>query len=159
MTTVTLNQNITVNASAKYSIDNGTLFPFSVPAQSPTIQQYNLVSFQTPVLSPGSHHLLVEYGVDNFVNGSAPLVLDYFVIRNLTSPPFTLCPTNVNATRTTRLSKGAIAGAVIGSLVGLALIIFSLIWAIRFIKVKKVAASLGRQPRPYAAYGDGLKDS
>ena len=160
MTTVKYDLNITVNASAKYSIDNGTLFPFSVPAQSSTIQQYNIISFQTPVMSPGSHHLLVEYGVDNFVDGSAPLVLDYFIIQNLTSPPFTTSPPNttspLNTTSTRRLSKGAIAGVVIGSLVGLALIIFSLI---RFIKGKKSAASLGREPKPYATYSDGREDN
>jgi len=124
MTTVQYNSNITVDTSAKYIIDNGTRHPFPVAAQSSTIQQYNLVSFQSPVLSPVSHRLLVEYRVDN-LNGSAPLVLDYFIIRNLTSPPFTTSPPNTtslsNTTSTTRLSKGAIAGVVIGALVGLAL--------------------------------------
>ena len=107
---------------------------------------------------PVSHRLLVEYGVDN-LNGSAPLVLDYFIIRNLTSPPFTTNPPNTTSlSNTTRLSKGAITGVVIGSLIGLALIMFSLI---RFIKVKKVAAFLGRRPNQYAAgaYGDGRGDS
>jgi hypothetical protein len=139
MTTVTLNPNITVNASAQYIIDNGTHFPFTVVAQSSMVQQYNLVAFQTGVLSPGSHHLFVEYGVDNFVNGSAPLVLGYFIVQNLTIPPFT--PTPPNTTSTTRLSEGVVAGAVIALLAGLALIVFSLI---RFIKGKKAAASLGR---------------
>jgi hypothetical protein len=169
MTTVQYNSNITVNALAQYSIDNGTLYPFQVAAQSSAVQQYNLVSFQSPVLSPGSHHLLVKYGVDN-LNGSAPLVLDYFIIQNQTIPSVTPSPPNTLSTQSptvTRsptitpivyragLSQGAIAGVVIGTLVGLALIIFGLI---RFIKGKKVAASLRQEYKPYAAYGDGLED-
>lgn len=160
--------NATVTASAKYRIDNGTPFPFTVAAQLTTVQQYNLVSFQTGVLSPGSHRLLVEYGVDNFVNGSAPLVLDYFVIQNLTIPSPTPSPPNTTNTQSpiviqtitpivyrAGLSQGAIAGVIIGSLVGLAFIIFGLI---RFIKGKKAAASLRQEYKPYAAYGDGIKD-
>jgi len=139
MTDVLSNGNNPTNASAKYSIDNGTLFPFTVVAQNSTAQQLNLVAFKTPILPPGSHRLFVEYGDDNLI-GNVPLLLDYFVIENRTNPPFTLTPSNT--TSTTRLSKGAIAGAVIGSLMGLALIIFSLIWAIRFIKMKK------KRPQP-----------
>jgi len=163
MTTVQYNSNITVNASAKYSIDNGTLCPFPVAAQHSTVQQYNLESFKTGFLTPGSHRLFVEYGVDNFVEGSAPLVLDYFIIQNQTQPSFTPTPSNTTSTQSPtitpidyreRLSERAIAGAVIGSLVGLALIIFSLI---RFIKRKNAAASLGREHKPYAAYSHGLK--
>ena len=135
MTLVALNPpNITLNASAQYSIDNGTLFPFPVIAQN-TVQQYNLVSFQTKLLSPGPHHLIVEYGVDNFVEGSAPLILDYFIIQNQTFPSVTSSPQSRAG-----LSEGAIAGAVIGSLVGLALMIFCLI---RCIKGERAAVSLG----------------
>ena len=146
MTLVEFNPpNITINASAQYSIDNETLFPFTIAAQNPD-QIYNLVSFQTGILSPGPHHLFVEYGVDNFVKGSAPLILDYFIIQNKTLPSV---PPN---TPIAGLSIGAIAGVVIGSLVGLALIIFGLI---RFIKGKKAAASLVREYKPDAAYGEG----
>ena len=128
MTFVAFNPpNVTINASGRYSIDNGTLFPFQVIAQSSTVQLYNLESFQTGPLSPGQHHLFVEYGVDNFVEGSAPLVLGYFIIQNQTFPSVTL-------------SKGGIAGVVVGSMVGLALIIFGLI---RYFKRKRSAASLG----------------
>jgi hypothetical protein len=49
------------------------------------------------------------------------------------------------------LSEGTIAGVVIGSIVGLALIIFILIWTIRFIKGERAAASLGKEPVPYMA--------
>ena len=169
MTTVQYNSNITVNALAQYSIDNGTLYPFQVAAQSSAVQQYNLVSFQSPILSPGSHRLLVKYGVDN-LNGSAPLVLDYFIIQNQTIPSFTPSPPNTQSTQSPTvtqsptitpivyragLSQGAIAGVVIGSLVGLAFITFGLI---RFIRRKKAAASLKQEYKPYAAYGDGLEN-
>jgi hypothetical protein len=149
-----LNSNITVNASAQYSIDNGTLSPFTVVAQNSTIQQYNLPSFGSPILSPGSHRLFVEYGVEN-LNGSAPLLLDYFIIQNVTGPLFATNPPNTTTTGTQSpthragLSKGTIAGVVIGSAVGLAIIIFSLIWTIRFIKREKAAL---RQPVPYTTY-------
>jgi hypothetical protein len=173
MTTVTLNPDITVNASAQYSIDNGTLFPFTVVAQSSTVQQYNMVSFQTGVLPPGPHHLFVEYGVDNFVNDSAPLVLDYFIIQNQTIPSFTLTPSAPNTTSTQSptvtqtitpivyragLSQGAIAGVVIGSLVGLAVLALIIFGLIRFIKGKKAVASLTQEYKPYAVYDDGLED-
>ena len=116
-----------------------------MPAQNSTVQQYNLVSFQTGLLSPGSHHLFVQYAFDNLVleQGSAPLVLDYFIIQNQTSP-------------SRPLSQGGIAGVVIGSLVGLAIIIyiciiFGPIW---FIKGKKAAASLGQECKPDAAFSE-----
>ena len=162
------------DAMAQYSIDNGTAVRFTVTANTP-IQLYNLPSFQTGVLSPGPHHLFVEYGVDNFVEGSAPLILDYFIIQNQTFPSVTSSPpkttssslpsttssilqsptiTPNNIADHTVLSQVAIAGVVIGSLVCLALIIFALI---RFIKRKKAAASLGREHKLDAAYyGDGL---
>ena len=142
MTTVFYNSNITVNAFAQYSIDNGTLFPFQVAAQSSTLQRFNLVSFRSPVLSPGSHRLFVKYGVDS-LNGSAPLFLDYFIIQNQTIPSVTQSPLNTSTSTQiptvikgptiapnfyhTGLSEGAIAGVVIGSLLSLALIIFGLI--------------------------------
>ena len=116
-----------------------------------------MASFDSPVLSPGLHRLFVKYGVDN-LDGSAPLILDYFIIQNVTGPLFTTSPSNTTSRPNTPgpvfyragLSKGTIAGVVIGSAVGLALIIFSLIWTIRFIKI---AASL-RQPVPYTTYRD-----
>ena len=136
--------SITINATAQYSIDNGTSFPFPVVAQNSTVQQYNLVSFQSGLLSPGPHHLFVEYGVNNFVEGSAPLILDYFIIQNQTLPSVTSSP---------RLSHGAIAGVVIGSLVGLALIILGLIQF--FKRKKKTPASLVQEHKPESAYGGG----
>jgi len=155
-----LDSNITVNAWAYYSIDNGTPFHFPVVAQNSTVQQYNLVSFQTPNLPPGPHRLFVEYGINN-LNGSAPLLLDYFMIQNVTGPLFTTSPPNTTTTTTTQsptitpifhragLSNGRIAGVVIGSAVGLALIISSLVWTIRFIKREKAAQG---QPIPYTTY-------
>ena len=70
---------------------------------------------------PGSHRLFVEYYRDNDnSNSSVPLVLDSFVVQNRTIPSIPL-----------NSAGGAIAGLVIGSVVGLALIMFILI---RFIK-------------------------
>ena len=95
----------TVNSSASFSIDNGTLFPFLVTNHS---SEDKWAYFQTPILSPGSHRLFVEYG-DNGVeslSGSVPLTLDYLVIKNLTIPSFAPIPSS------TGLSKGAIAGVV-----------------------------------------------
>jgi len=142
MTVLALNPpNITINASAQYSIDDGGPVPFPVVAQNPD-QIYNLVSFQTGLLSPGTHELFVEYGVDNFVEGSAPLVLDYFIIQKQTPPSVASSP---------GISQGAIAGAVVGSVLSLALIIFCLWWCNRR---EKAASSLGREYKPDAAYGD-----
>ena len=159
--TTTANLDATVNSSAQYSIDDGILVPFQVAApQNSTTQRYNLVSFQTRILSPGSHRLFVQYGVDN-PNGSAPLRLDYFIIQNLTIPPFqSATPTSTPSPTTHspvsgKLSSGALSGIVIGSLVGGALIMFGLIWVIRFFKRKSAADSLGGQPASYEAYGDG----
>ena len=53
-----------------------------------------------------------------FGNMKMPLVLEFLLIQNLTLPSFTPSPTII------QLSKRAIAGVVIGSLVGLAFIIF-----------------------------------
>ncbi|KIM37680.1 hypothetical protein M413DRAFT_13139 [Hebeloma cylindrosporum] len=149
-----------LNASAQYSIDNGTLFPFTVFAQNSTVKQYNIASFDSPILSPGLHRLFVQYGVDN-VNSSAPLFLDYLLIQNVTGP---LIPPNTTTMATTQrptgtpgpvfyragLSKGAITGVAVGSVAGLVLITFGLIWTIRFVKT---AASL-REPVPYIIYRD-----
>ena len=45
-------------------------------------------SSRQPFCPPGSHHLLVEYyGDNNNSNNSVPLVLDAFVVQNLTTPP------------------------------------------------------------------------
>ena len=136
------------NASAQYSIDNGTVFPFSVISNETLHQHYNLVSFETGRLLPGPHTLFVQYnGVPNTGTAEdpihAPLILDYFLIQNQTfpsvtsSPPNTTSPGPQSPTITpivAGLSQGAIAGVAIGSFVGLALIIFGLI---RFIKGKK----------------------
>ena len=108
--------------------------------------------FQAPIFSPGSHRLYVECGangVDN-LNGSVPsLALDYLVVQNLTIPSFAPIPPS------TGLSKGAIAGVVIGSLLGFALIMFTLIylfiWTVRYIKKPKMTAG----PIVYMAYEDG----
>jgi len=168
----TLTSEATGNSLAQYSIDNGTLFPFRVAGQTSTAQIYNLVSFQTGDLSCGSHRLFVQYGTDN-PNNSAPLRLDYFIIHNRTIPTFipnatATSATSTNATPTStpshttyarvsgKLSSGAVSGIVIGSLVGAALIIFGLIWVIRFIKRKSVAdESLWQQPASYEGYTNG----
>ena len=110
--------------------------------------------FQIQILSPGSHRLYVECGatgVDN-LNGSVPsLALDYLVVQNLTIPSFAPIPPS------TGLSKGTFAGVVIasGSLLGFALIMFTLIysfiWTVRYIKKPKMTAG----PIVYMAYEDG----
>ena len=137
----------TVNSSAQYSIDNETLFPFQVAGQNSTAQLYNLASFQTPVLSRGLHHLFVQYGVNN-PNGSAPLRLDHLVIHNYTILPFT-------PKHTKHISTGELSGIIIGSLVGAALIIFGLIWVIRFFKRKWAADG---QPALYQGVNDDGRD-
>ena len=159
MTTAFYNSNITANASAQYSIDNGTLFPFQVAAKSSTIQNFNLVSFKSPILSPGSHHLFVKYGVDN-LNGSAPLFLDYFIIQNQTIPSVTQSTSTSTQIPTVTQgptiapnfyhagsSEGEIAGVVIGSLVGLALIIFGLIWFIKGKNIRKHRSDRSLPPK------------
>ena len=130
-------------------------------------------SFQSPILSPGSHSLFVEYYGDNGIddlNGSVPLILDYFIVQNLTIPPFIPSPPQITTSTTQSptatqsptitqifdragLSEGAIAGVVIGSVVGLALIIFILIWTIRFMKGPQEAE--GPEPVPHMGYNDG----
>ncbi|KIM42024.1 hypothetical protein M413DRAFT_27552 [Hebeloma cylindrosporum] len=144
VTTIDVNANTTTNSSAKYSIDNGTLFPFQVNAQNSTVQMYNLISFQTPILPPGPHRLFVQYGNDS--SGTAPLILDHLVIQNFTRPPST-SPSHA------RLPKGAIAGIVIGTLIGFAIIVVGLIRVIRSRKV--TAASSQRYTAPN--YGDGSR--
>ena len=141
--------------------------PFQVAAQNTTVQEFNLVAFQSPLLSPGEHRLFVQYGVDN-LNNSLPLNLDSFIIQNLTLPSFTQSPPNTTSIQSPTittiiqnptitqifyragLSEGVIAGVVIGTLGGLALIIFILIWAIRFIKGRKKA--VGPEPVPLRAH-------
>jgi hypothetical protein len=171
ITTVAFNANNSLNSSAQYSIDNGTLFPIQVAAHNSTVQTYDLVSFQTPKLSPGPHHLFVQYGPAN--DSSAPLVLDHLVIQNLTIPPFTPTPpsptssisstspgsaasahipTSTQTHYQKRLSKGAIGGAVIGSLIG-AVIIFILV--ICYIKRKRASTQPGYAA--YPDYGDGQR--
>jgi len=143
----------TVNSSAEYSIDNGIQFPFMVAPQSGFG-----VAFQSPVLSPGLHRLFVQYNGGN-PDGSTPLILDYFLVQNLTIPSFTPSPsptiTKTDSPVSGKLSAGALSGIVIGSLVGGALIVLGLIWVIRFTKQKSAADSLRRQPAWYKAYGDG----
>ena len=145
MTTLTAYSD-QVTSSAQYSIDGGSIIEFQV-ANGTSAPHYNLISFQTPKLSPGSHRLFVEYGANNPDN-AAPLRLDKLVIQNLTYPSSTPSPTTASG----KLSAGALSGVVIGSLVGSALIIFGLIWVIRFIKRK---LSLSEQAVPYIkTYGD-----
>ncbi|KIM42020.1 hypothetical protein M413DRAFT_410625 [Hebeloma cylindrosporum] len=174
ITTVAFNPNTTVNGSAQYSIDNGTFFPIQVAAHNSTIQTYDLVSFQTPELSPGLHRLCVLYGFTN--ESSAPLVLDHFLIQNLTIPTFTptpptptsstssstspgsaasaQIPTSTQTHYNARLSKGAVGGIVIGTLIG-AVIIFILV--IRFIKRRSAAADPQPGYAAYQDYGDGQR--
>ena len=151
------------NASAQYSIDEGTPVPFQVLGQNSTVQVYNVVSFQSPILKPGPHHLIVKYGVNNS-EGSAPLNLDCLIIQNLTIPLITQSPNTTStqiptistiptiAKHRAGLSEGTIAGVVIGSLGGLALIIFILMWILRFIKGPKRAMAL--QPVSHKAYAE-----
>ena len=156
---------------AQFSIDNGTLYPIQVAAHNSTIQNYGLVSFQTPQLSSGPHHLYVQYGPSN--DTTAPLVLDYLVIQNQTIPTPTPTPPSTTSTispttpasaasaqiptdtstgiqtHSHALSKGAVAGIVIGSLIA-AVILFILV--IKYNKRKK--ASTQRQ-YSHDDYGDG----
>ena len=104
------------------------------------------ISFQTPILSPGSHRLFVEYNGDNDnLNNSVPLVLGGFIVQNRTIPPNPPNPPN-----SVGLSGGAIAGVVVGSVVGLVLI-FTLIWFIR--RPEKVT-----RPEPHAAVKSSVNE-
>jgi len=118
--------NASVNASAHYRIDNGTFFQFPSPVvtQSSMDQRYNLESLKSGDLSPGLHRLFIEYpGVDNFVNGSVPLVL----LRILTtlSESFRTKPFRLSLQPMPNFQQGR--SPLIGSLLGLAPIIFGLI--------------------------------
>jgi len=140
------------------------VFPFQVGdgGESP-YALYNLVSFKSPVLNPGSHRLHVQSGGNE---SSAPLGLDYLLIQNRTLPTttsspipstpspiptFTPSPTRVLTPSPSPpidmihhhvgLSKGSIVAIVTLSLVGLALAMFILIWV---KKRKLVTASLPR---------------
>jgi len=159
---------------AQYSIDDGSIIEFQV-ANGTSIAHYNLISFQTPILSPGSHRLFVQYGANNPDN-AAPLRLDKFVIQNLTFPslsklvtlssltPSSVTPSSVTSSTTIstpsptiapvsgKLTAGALSGVVIGSLVGGTLITFGLIWVTRFIKRKLAAVNsliIREQAVPY----------
>ena len=149
-----VNYSDEVTSSAHYSIDGGSLIQFQVPngTSITSAPHYNLVSFQSPILSPGSHRLFVQYGANNPDN-AAPLRLDRFIIQNLTTPSFTASPTTTSISTpshtiipvSSKLSAGALSGVVIGSLVGGGLIIFGLILAIQFIKQKLATMdSLGK---------------
>jgi len=144
--------------AAQFWIDNGTVFPFQVGdgGESP-YALYNLVSFKSPVLNPGSHRLHVQSRGNE---SSAPLGLDYLLIQNRTLPtitsspiPSTPSPTQVLTPSPSPpidnhggLSKGSIAAIVILSFVGLALVMFILIW----VKKRKLAtASLPRFENVY----------
>ena len=115
------------------------------------------VAFQSPVLSPGLHRLFVQYDGGN--SDATPLILEYFLIQNLTVPSFTPSPsptiTKTDPPVRGKLSAGALSGIVIGSLVGGVLIVLVLIWVIRFTKRKSAADYLRRQPAWYKAYGEG----
>jgi hypothetical protein len=63
------------------------------------------------------------------------LILDHFVIRNLTIPPFIPVPHHA------RFSAGAIAGIVLGSLAGLGFIIIFTWFANNLRKKRKLAAA------------------
>ncbi|KDR68490.1 hypothetical protein GALMADRAFT_160877 [Galerina marginata CBS 339.88] len=72
------------SASATYSIDGESPVSFLLAGLTlGTRDQYNQLFFQTPVLSPGKHHLEVVYGGDT---QKTPLSLDYLVIQNATVP-------------------------------------------------------------------------
>ena len=187
MTSVSYSNEVT--SSAHYSIDDGSLVQFQVPngTSVTSAPHYNLVSFQSPILSPGSHRLFVQYGANN-PDDAARLRLDNLVILNLTSPSST--PSSTTSTSTTtpgstpsptttstttprstttstpspkiipvrgrKLSAGALAGVVIGSLVGGILIMFGLMRVIRFIKRKLASVdSIRVQAIPYIkTYGE-----
>ena len=84
------------------------------------------------MLAPGSHRLFVEYEYKAFDDFNVPLALNFLLIQNLTFPSFT---------PSSRLSKGAIAGIVVGSVVGLAFIIFFL-----FRPIKGTQRAAGTEP-------------
>ena len=129
-----------MNSSAQYSIDGGTFIPFSVGASSSPFDVYNQISFQTPMLlPPQSHRLVVQYRGNN---GTAPLILDHLVIQNLTIPPYIPPPYHPK-----RLSKGAIAGIVIGSSIGLFLILalICFTWFTKETRGKRKLAATSRR--------------
>ena len=137
-------------------------------------------------MSPGSHRLFVEYGSGVQVqSGSAPLVLDYLLVQNLTIPssstPLSSTPLASPSTTSTTstqaqipgstitgteianragLPKGAIAAVVIGSAVGLAVIILIIMWIIRrrFIKLRGSEMTEVLEPIPRMASEDGQAD-
>ena len=129
-------------------------------------------------MSPGSHRLFVEYGSGVQVqSGSAPLVLDYLLVQNLTIPSSSTPLASPSTTSTQAqipgptisgteianragLPKGAIAAVVIGSAVGLALIILILMWIIRrrFIKLRGSEMTEVLEPIPRMASEDGQAD-
>ena len=137
----------TVNSSALYSVDNQNITPFLVAVQNGSNTPYT--SFQTPILSPGLHRLVVEYvGVQVETGSPAPLILDYLLVQNLTIPS-----SSPGAVNSAGFSKGTIAGVAIGSAVGLTLIIFLLIWIIR--PLIKLESSEWSEPVLRMAYLDG----
>lgn len=142
-TAIPSNANITVNSSAQYSIDGGTFIPFPVAASTSVFDFYDQISFQTPILlPPQSHRLVVQYeGNDE----SAPLILDRLVIQNLTIPPYIPPPYHAK-----RLSKGSIAGIVIGSVIGL-LLILALIYFTWFTKEMRGKRKLAAASRRLAS--------
>ncbi|KAF9053159.1 hypothetical protein BJ165DRAFT_1523884 [Panaeolus papilionaceus] len=139
-----------------WSIDDAlpTTFPLrAISGDGPA--QYNQEFFRTSDFPRGYHKLTVTYlGPSN----TAPLILDYLVVRNVTDSGATGFPSDNNQNPKTGINTGAI---VAGSLAALALILFSILLLIYLRKRRRATHTRDRRhpqqstsnriPRPFVS--------
>ncbi|KAF8811571.1 hypothetical protein BYT27DRAFT_6442198 [Phlegmacium glaucopus] len=118
------------SSSATYSIDGQTPTTFLVPAPPSGIARlYNQILFQTAVLSPGHHELVVTYrGNDSQgVDSQPPLSLDYFVVQDAPSsstssssnaPTHAISSSAPSSSSTSSSTTTNHIGAVVGGVIG-----------------------------------------
>ncbi|KAJ2913360.1 hypothetical protein MD484_g7055, partial [Candolleomyces efflorescens] len=145
----------TGTAQGTYSIDGQPPVTFVVnrPTSSASGDLLNQVFFETPLLTYGDHSLTVNYTA----NGGLPLTLDRLVIRDQTeyglssgyatatawpsASGISTWPNSGEAIyRGRSMSGGAIAGAVIGSVLGFALLVAALFFFLRRRRSRMAAA-------------------